>query len=42
MLCSECCAVFEDSPPCFPWQAPRREFDVACAPFRLDVPDIVF
>lgn len=23
-------------------QAPRREFDVACAPFRLDVPDIVF
>lgn len=34
------------SPVCTPcaWimQAPRREFDVVCAPFRLDVPDIVF
>lgn len=23
-------------------QAPVREFEAACAPFRLDVPDVVF
>ena len=23
-------------------EAPRREFDVRCAPFRLDVPDVIF